>query len=84
MHLRGIESLERLRENVESAAREIQRLREENVALGERIRQLESRPGVKPHPMPLALDADPEVLRRRIASFIESIDRYLDKESDES
>ena len=73
-------SLERLRDRVENVAHELKRLREENQALSERIRELESRPGVDAQGTFLSLDHDPEQLRRKISGFIEAIDRYLERE----
>jgi len=78
--LKSLTSLERLRDRVETAAHELKRLREENEALSERIRELESRPHVDPQGTFLSLDHDPELLRRKISGFIETIDRYLEKE----
>lgn len=78
--LQGIASLERLRDRVEVAAREMRRLRDENGALAERIQELESRPAVDPHGTFLSLDHDPDVLKRKISAFIDAIDRYLEKE----
>ncbi|GEM_PF-3505744 len=78
--LRSLESLERLRDRVEVAAREMRRLREENGALARRIQELESRPAVDPGQTVISLDHDPDLLKRKIAGFIEAIDRYLEKE----
>lgn len=78
--LKSLNSLERLRDRVETAAHELKRLRDENQALSERIKELESRPHVDKHGTYLSLDHDPEILRRKISGFIESIDQYLEKE----
>lgn len=78
--LAGIASLERLRDRVEVAAHEMKRLREENRALAERIKELEARPAVDPHGTFLSLDHDPDLLRRKITGFIEAIDHYLERE----
>ena len=78
--LQGIASLERLRDRVEVAAREMRRLRDENGALAERIQELESRPAVDPHGTFLSLDHDPDVLKRKISGYIDAIDRYMEKE----
>lgn len=78
--LRSSGSLERLRDRVDNAAHELKRLREENQALSERIKELESRPHVAPQGTFLSLDHDPEMLRRKISGFIEAIDRYLENE----
>lgn len=78
--LQSLASLERLRDRVEVAAREMKRLRDENGALADRIKELESRPAVDPRGTVLSLDHDPEVLKRKISGFIEAIDRYLENE----
>lgn len=80
VRLKSMSSLERLRDRVENAAHELKRLREENHALSERIRELESRPAVNAQGTFLSLDHDPEQLRRKISGFIEAIDRYLERE----
>ena len=72
--LRG---LRRLRERIEAAARELERLREENAALTARVAALEGNdPGAA-----LALDVtSPEAaaeLRARIDGFIAAIDQAL-------
>jgi hypothetical protein len=77
--LRNSASLERLRDRIELATHELRRLREENTALAERIRDLEGRP-VEHQETPLQIDHDPEILRLKIDGFIEAIDRYLGKD----
>lgn len=79
-HLRGIASLERLRDRVEVASRELRKLREENAALAARLSELESRPFLLEGETTISFDEDPEVLRRKVTGFIEAIDRYLQKE----
>lgn len=85
-HLRGMVSLERLRDRVEVASRELRRLRDENAALATRLSELESRPFLLEGETTISFDEDPEVLRRKVTGFIETIDRFLQKEenSDES
>lgn len=77
----GRDPLQRLRESVERAATELERLRTENAQLAERIRQMGNQEGFDegpPAPPPaLALEGDPEALRARIEAFIEAIDRVL-------
>lgn len=82
--LKGIASLERLRDRVESAARAMTRLREENAALAERIKDLEKRPAVDPKSTFLSLEEEPEQLKRKITAFIEAIDSYLERERTDS
>lgn len=78
--LKSAQSLERLRDRIETAAHELKRLRDENQALSERIKELEARPNVAPEGTFLSLEHDPELLRRKISGFIEVIDRYLERE----
>ncbi len=78
--LKGLGSLERLRDRVETAAHELKRLREENQALAERVRELESHPEAEVQGTFLSLEHDPELLSRKITGFIEAIDRYLENE----
>ena len=78
--LKSTASLERLRDRVELAAQELTRLRKENDALTARLRELETRPAVKPDETLLALEESPEAVRRKVEGFIEAIDRYLSRE----
>jgi len=82
VRLKSPQSLERLRDRVKKAAHELERLRKENTALAERIRQLETRPAVDFDGTVLAFDEDPEALREKVESFIRSIDTYLAKEEE--
>ncbi|MEZ4702817.1 MAG: hypothetical protein R2834_20965 [Rhodothermales bacterium] len=84
--LKGLRSLRRLRDRVQAAAHELQALRQENAALQKRIAELE-------RGMPeaagdggagtaaLALEGDPELLRRKVEGFITAIDRFLEEDS---
>ena len=82
--LKSLASLERLRDRVEVAAHELKRLREENESLARRIRELESKPSGESKAGLLSSDQDPELLKRKIAGFIEAIDRYLERERSKS
>ena len=82
VHLKSSPSLERLRERVKEAVHELDRLRKENAALAERIRQLETRPDVDLDGTVLAFEADPDVLREKVEGFIKTIDTYLAKENE--
>ena len=66
-------ALGQLRDRVELAAREIERLRTENAALAQRLVELENQPATAP----LLGDADPEALKDRIQGFIDTIDQLL-------
>lgn len=74
-----LSALERLRERVELAARELKRLRQENQALAGRIQALEARTSGHTDQTLLAVDDPPEALEQRIRRFIQAIDRYLDE-----
>lgn len=78
--LRSVQSLERLRDRIETAAHELKRLREENQSLSARIKELEQRPNASMQNTFLSLEQDPELLRRKINGFIELIERYLERE----
>lgn len=78
----GLRSLRRLRGRVLAAAQEIQALRQENVALHQRIAVLEQRVGTGGDGgASLALEGDPDQLRRKVDGFIHAIDRYLEDDS---
>ncbi len=77
VHLKSPQSLERLRDRVREAARELERLRKENTALATRIRELEARPAVDAEGTLLIFDEDPDVLREKVEGFIEALDKYL-------
>ena len=69
---RRARALARLRDRVEEAASEIERLREENARLAARVERIGAGgPGV-------SVDGDPAQIRASIQSFIDAIDRVLD------
>ncbi len=78
-------ALERLRQSVAAAAREIGRLRAENERLsaeserlGARVRELEEAPGAAlDDGTVLALDRERDALRAQIERSIEAVDYYL-------
>jgi hypothetical protein len=76
--LKGSQSLERLRDRVELAARELVRLRQENEALARRIAGMEQSGSSDDIGLAMELGEDPESLRRKVAGFVEAIDRYLE------
>ena len=73
-------ALSRLRERVEDAVREIERLRSQNAALARRVTELQDQlgdeGGVRLH------ESDPEALRTRIQGFIDAIDDVLRTEAE--
>ena len=79
----GPRSLELLKDRIETAAREINRLRQENAELAERMARLEESQG---HDIRNLLETTQasEELREKIAGFIEAIERYLDEHAPES
>lgn len=78
--LRGNQALERLRERVEVAARELERLRNDNILLARRIAELEARPDVDVDQAFLVFDEGEDVLRKKVEGFIQAIDAYLARE----
>ena len=84
VQLRGVASLERLRDRVEVAAHELKRLREENESLRRRVVEFEARPNFGAKGGVTSIEHDPEVLKKKIGGFIEAIDRYLERERSRS
>lgn len=81
VHMKSPKSLERLRDRVGEAAREILRLRKENAALAQRLEELEAQQATfPPGATMLTFEKDPEILRKQVEHFIQTIDRYLDQE----
>lgn len=82
---RGVDPLERLRDRVERAATEIERLRRENAELARRVQTLSQEElfasAEVGNDLALSLDEDPDVLREKIASFIEALDRVIAERS---
>ena len=73
-----LRALAQLRDRVEAAAREVERLREENAALAERVAALQSGSGLAAPAGPaLPGGEDPEKLKAQIQGFIEAIDQVL-------
>ena len=75
--LRGAESLRQLRNHVQDIVRELDRLREANRKLADRITELEATPNLSSKFARLTFDEDKEQLLNRINSFIKVIDAYL-------
>lgn len=78
--LKSPQSLERLRDRVQTAVRELDRLHKENAVLTERIKDLEKRPAIDGVGTLLDFDENPDTLREKVEGFIEAIDQYLAKE----
>jgi hypothetical protein len=73
-----LRTLGHLRDRVEAAAREVERLREENAALAARVLELEPGGGAAPRGgLALPEGEDVEKLRAKLRGFIEAIDRVL-------
>lgn len=71
--------VQRLRTKVEQTAAQVEHLERENARLRERLKELKKRPAISPDQTALAVDADPDVLRDQIATFIDAIDTYLEE-----
>lgn len=82
VQLKSSKSLERLKTRVIQATGELERLRKENAALAQRISELEAGPLLDREGVALSFEEEPEVLRRKIESFIEAIDTYLAQDND--
>jgi hypothetical protein len=72
------ESLGRLREHVDAAAREVVRLRRENQQLAQSLRELWEKASEEGRGTKLSLEDDPEELRSKIQAFISAVDHYLE------
>ena len=70
-------ALSRLRERVEAAAREIERLRTDNATLAARVAELQDGLGDDAPMLSLPDAGDPEALRARVQGFIDAIDEVL-------
>ena len=66
-------ALGQLRDRVETAAREIERLRTENAALAQRLVEL----GNRPDAVRALSGEDPAAIKARIQGFIDTIDELL-------
>ena len=71
-------SLTTLRDRVEAAVREIERLRAENAALGKRLIDLQDHAGAPSFSLAgIDSDDDPNALRERVQGFIDLVDGLL-------
>ena len=82
--LRKVESLERLRDRVEAAANEIIRLRAENREMAGSIAELRQQVKAERGRPTISFEEDAEALRKKVRSFIDAIDSYLDHETGKS
>ena len=80
--LRGAESLRQLRNHVQDIVQELDRLRETNRQLADRITELEAAPNLSSKFTRLTFDEDKEELLNRINAFIKVIDAYLVSEEE--
>ena len=76
----GLRALDRLRDRVEKAAREIERLRAENLELAARVREIDAGAGGPS----LDFGGDPAEMRAQVEGFIEAVDRLLAEPEDEA
>ena len=72
------DAFKRLQRRVETAARELERLRRENHALTKRVQELEKRPDVPNGGTLLTLEDRPDVVRQRVQQLIDVIDMHLE------
>lgn len=70
-------AVRRLHAQVERAATALERLQRENERLRRRLAALEQRPALQPDTTTLVLDDEPQDLRARLSSFIDTIDAFL-------
>lgn len=80
---RAEQALVRLRERVVETVAELERLRDENQRLAERVRTLAESEVLRDTPvaLPAPLDGDPEALRAQVRTFIEAIDQALNQDA---
>lgn len=70
-------ALERLRDRISLTARELRRLREENVRLHRQVEELQTRGLGEVEGTPVVFTEDAAALRSKVERFIESIDLHL-------
>jgi predicted RNase H-like nuclease (RuvC/YqgF family) len=80
---RSVRAMERLRDRVMLAARELTRLREENASLHRELESLKSSGLGSFEGTPVVFSDTPAALRARVESFIDSIDAFLDSAGQE-
>jgi chromosome segregation ATPase len=72
------DAVRRLHRRVREATETIEQLRAKNRQLRERIEELEAQPSFPDSETVLALDENPDALRKQINHFIDTIDTYLE------
>ncbi len=77
VQLKSYKSLERLRDRVLLASRELARLRAENQELKRQVEELKVGGGTVVDGTPIVLTESPAALRTKVEGFIEAIDQYL-------
>ena len=81
--LRGAASLRLLRDRVQALVKELDRLREKNQELANRIAELQSPQKENPKTTTLTFEKDREKLLAQINAFIKAIDDYLAMEGEQ-
>ncbi len=79
VYLKGTRSLERLRDRIDLAVKELARLREENAALQKQLDSFQSHGIEAMDGTPVVFTESPSALRTKVENFIEAIDRYIEQ-----
>lgn len=83
-HLKGSRSLERLRDRIELAVKELHRLRQDNADLQKQLDSFRSQ-GLETFEGTVVTFADsPSALRTKVETCIDAIDRYLEGSDDQA
>lgn len=77
LSMRSERALERLRDRIQLAARELRRLREENARLHRQVEELQTRGLGEVDGTPVVFTEDASALKSKVERFIESIDLVL-------
>ncbi|CAM3310890.1 hypothetical protein [Rhodothermus bifroesti] len=83
VHLRSLEALEQLRDRVAETARELARLRAEQLMLREQLAALANATPNLPSTgagTRVVFPEDPEALQQKVQTFIEAVDHYLSQD----
>jgi len=79
VHLKGTRSLERLRDRIDLAVKELARLRDENAALQKQLDSFQSHGIESMDGTPVVFTESPSALKSKVENFIEAIDRYIEQ-----